>query len=588
MTPDNELTDNGSNPEDQDFENAMTKEDAELEQEFAALLDQHLPGGQDPNRGELMELKVVAIRDGRVFVDMGAKAEASVPIEEFPLAGEERDVKVGQVIQVVQVGRSDDGAPRLSHRQARARAAQKNIRDAIESRVPITGTITSVVKGGVMVDIGMEAFMPASQVDLFKIPDLTKMVGQEIEAYVLEFDQRRNRAVLSRRQLLFERREGQRKNFLDTLQPGSIVKGKVKSSLDFGVFVELGMVDGFIPREEVSWDRGKSPAEVLKPGDEVEARILNVSPDTGKITLTRKRLAENPWEEIERRYPVGSTLRGRIIAIQPYGAFVQVEEGVTGMIHASDMSWATGNKKPQDYVRENDEVTSIVLEVNKDKKRLSLGLKQLSRDPWSEVEERYPAGSKHKGVVTSVTNYGAFVKMDDYIEGMVHVSDISWEKRVNHPKDYLKTGDEVNVQVLKLDGDTRRISLGIKQLADSPYDSYLKAHPSGSVVTGKVTRFAPFGAFVELAPGLEGLIHISQIDEKRVELPEKALTIGEEVTVKIISAEKKNQKISLSRKEAIRTAEKENIKQYMSKKNDKSTGMTFGDVLKAAQDKKTP
>ncbi len=591
MAPNNPNTDKNQQAEELEFsdEPVLGEEEAALEKEFAALLDQHLPGaggGSDQSRQTLMDLTVVAIRDNDVLVDIGGKEEASIPLTDFPLIGEKRDVKVGQQISAVQMGRNEDGSPRLSHRLARTQQAQKHIQQALENKVPIRGTVSSVVKGGVMVDIGLEAFMPASQIDLFKIPDLNKLQGQEIEAYVLEYDPGRKRAVLSRRQLLFERRESTRKEFLDKIIPGSTVKGKVKSALDFGVFVELGTVDGFIPREEISWDRGKSPAEVMAPGTEIELKVLNVSSDTGKVTLSRKRLTENPWDKIEERFPVGSNVRGKVVAVQQYGAFVHLEEGVTGMIHASDMSWSAGNKKPTDYVREGDEVTCQVIEVNKEKKRLSLGLKQLSRDPWSDVEEKYTVGSRHKGTVTSITNYGAFVKLDDFIEGMVHVSDLTWEKRVNHPKEYLKNGDEVEVVVLKLDRNERRISLGIKQLADSPFDAYLKAHPQGSIVTGKVTRFAPFGAFVELAPGLEGLIHISQIDEKRVELPEKALKMGEEVTAKIIATEKKNQKISLSRKEAIKAAEKENIRSYMKKEN-KQAGMgSMAEAFQALKEKK--
>lgn len=585
MAPDtenpNDTDDLNNNPENQ-----QSAEDAALEKEFAALLDQHLPQQGGGPRGEIIEVDVVAVREDSVLVDIGGKAEGVVPIEEFPLIGGERHVRVGDRIAVLQMGRNDDGSPRVSHKQARARQAKKNVADAFENKVPLRGTITQVVKGGVMVDVGLDAFMPASQVDLFKVPNLNDLVGQEIEALVLEFDQRRNRAVLTRRQLLFERRQQQRDSFLHTLTPGETVTGKIKSVLDFGAFVELGMVDGFIPREEISWDRGRSPQDVLKTGEEVEVKILNVSAQSGKITLSRKRLQENPWDLIGQRFPAGSTVQGEVVAIQTYGAFVHIEEGITGMIHASDMSWASGNKKPEDYVRVGDHVTSLVLEVDKDKKRLSLGLKQLTRDPWVAVEEKYTVDSKHHGVVTSITNYGAFVKLDDTVEGMVHVSDISWEKRVNHPKDFLKVGDEVDVKVLKIDPKDRRISLGIKQLKDSPFDEFLKENKVGSVIKGTVTRFAPFGAFVDVGHGLEGLIHISQIDEKRVELPENALKQGEEVVVKIISVDKKTQKISLSRKEAIRSAEKESIKAYMKKKDDAPGGMTFGEALKQAQERK--
>ncbi len=561
----------------------VDEEEAALEKEFAELLDQHLPEDVNSSRGELLELQVVAVRDDSVLVDMGGKAEASISLDEFPLINGERKVSVGDTIPVVQVGRNQDGSPRVSHRQARARQARKNVKDAADNKVPIRGTVTRVVKGGLMVDVGLEAFMPASQVDLFKIPDLSQLIGDEIEAYVLEFDPRRSRAVLSRRQLLYERRESEKKDFLKDMNPGEIVTGKVKSCLDFGVFVELGLVDGFVPREELSWDRGKAPTEVLKVGDEIELKLMNVSPDSGKITLSRKRLSDNPWENIDDRFPVGSTVTGEVVAIQGYGAFVHVEEGITGMIHASDMSWATGNKKPEDYVRVGDKVTSQVVEIDRKKKRLSLGLKQLTRDPWGDVEERFAPKTKHKGEVTSLTNYGAFVKLDDYIEGMVHVSDMSWEKRINHPKEVLDVGDEVEVIVLKTDRNQRRISLGIKQLKDSPFDAFMKDHKVNSVVEGKVTRFAPFGVFVEVAEGVEGLVHISHIDDKRVELPEHVLKNDEVIKVKILSYDRKKQKISLSRKEAIKQAEKESIKSYMKKTSDTHGGMTFGEALKEAQ-----
>jgi small subunit ribosomal protein S1 len=302
--PNDKLTPDGQDP-DFNEEEGMGEEDAALEQEFAALLDQHLPGGGggEQTRGVVMELPVVAIRESDVLVDIGGKEEASIPLSDFPMLGDKRDVKVGQVIPVIQVGRNEDGSPRLSHRQARVQEAQRHIQQAMENKVPLRGTVSAIVKGGVMVDIGLEAFMPASQVDLFKIPDLSQLMGQEIEAYVLEYDPRRNRAVLSRRQLLFERRESSRKDFLEKLVPGTVVIGKVKSSLDFGVFVDLGMVDGFVPREEVSWDRGKAPTEVMAPGTEIELKVLNVSPETGKITLTRKRLGENPWGHHRRALP---------------------------------------------------------------------------------------------------------------------------------------------------------------------------------------------------------------------------------------------------------------------------------------------
>ncbi len=562
--------------------------DADLQSEIAQfdqLIDQHLPPevSQSNERGEILEVPVVAVREDHILVDIGGKAEASIRIDEFPMIDGKRLVEVGQVIKAVQLGRESDGTPRLSHREARAREAEQAIREAHESQTPIKGRVSQTVKGGLMVDVGLTAFMPASQVDLFKIPDLSKLQNEEIEAYVIEYDERRKRAVLSRRKLLFERRESERSEFLNSLQEGGEITGRVKNALDFGVFVDLGVIDGFIPREEVSYDRGTHPNEMVKAGEDVTAKVLRIDKESGKITLSRKRMQPDPWEGIDQRYAVDKIVKGKVIALQHYGAFVYLEEGVTGMIHAGDLSWKPGNKKPADFLNVGDELECKVLELNPEQRRMSLGLKQVEMDPWADAETKYTRNTKIKGTVTSMTNYGAFIRLDEFIEGMVHVSDLSWEKRINHPKDVLKAGEEVEAVVLKCDPQARRISLGIKQITDSPFDAFVSNHPVGTVVTGKVTRFAPFGAFVELAEGLEGLIHISQIDEKRVELPEKALSQGEEVTVKITKIEKKNQKISLSRREAIKAQERQTVKEFMKQGGESHGGMTFGEALNIAR-----
>ncbi len=552
--------------------------------QFDQLIDQHLPPetAQKTARGEVLEVPVVAVREDHVLVDIGGKAEATIRLDEFPMVGGVRAVAVGDVIKAVQLGRETDGTPRLSHREARAREAEESVRLAHENQTPVKGRVVQTVKGGLIVDIGLTAFMPASQVDLFKIPDLTKLAEQDIEAYVIEYDDRRKRAVLSRRKLLFEKRESERRAFLDGISEGAVISGTVKNALDFGVFVDLGAIDGFVPREEVSYDRGTHPGEIMKAGEEVSLKIVRIDEESGKVTLSRKRMQPDPWDTIGERFSVNALVKGRVIALQHYGAFVYVEEGVTGMIHAGDLSWQAGNKKPADFLTVGDEVECKVLELDAEKRRMSLGLKQVQMDPWADAATKYARNAKVKGSVTSMTNYGAFIRLDEYIEGMVHVSDLSWEKRINHPKDVLKVGEEVEAVVLKCDPQAQRISLGVKQITDSPFDAYTAKHPVGSVVTGKVTRFAPFGAFVELAEGLEGLVHISQIDEKRVELPEKVLTQGEEITVKITKIEKKNQKISLSRREAIRAQERQTVNEFM-KQTDAHGGMTFGEALKNAR-----
>ncbi|MDX1971901.1 MAG: S1 RNA-binding domain-containing protein [Candidatus Sumerlaeia bacterium] len=563
--------------------------DAEMADEMAqfdALLDQHLPGEtKQAPRGEIIEVPVVAIEGDRVLVDVGGKAEGTIRLDEFPKIGDEPQVKVGDIIRVMKTG-GDHGDMRLSFRDARAREAEDVIRKAQEQQKPIVGIVSSIVKGGLMVDVGLMAFMPASQVDLFKIPDLNTLVGKTIEAYVIEFDPRRKRAVLSRRQLLFERREGERREAMAHLKEGAVVTGTVKTTLDFGVFVELGSVDGFIPREEVSYDRGTHPKDILKVGEKIEAVILKIDEQSGKITLSRKKLTPDPWDGIEFRFPINSRVTGYIIAVQAYGAFVHLQEGVTGMIHASDLSWNTGQKNPKDLVKVGDQVEALVLDVNADQRRLSLGLKQLEANPWAEAESRYSKGNRFKGTITSLTQYGAFVKLDDYVEGMIHVSDMAWDKHVNHPKEVLEVGQEVEVVVLKTDIENKRISLGMKQLQLSPFDQYLKDHKVGAIVDAKVIRFAPFGAFVELAPGVEGLIHISQIDTKRVDLPEKALQLNEMIKVKISKVEAKKQKIGVSRRDAIIDTERAEVKAYMKKDSDFPTGMTFGEALSQAKDRK--
>jgi small subunit ribosomal protein S1 len=555
MTPG--TSDSGRKPFDEgDPEHhELSAEDKAAEAEFLAHLDQ-LGGAHEPVQhiGEVFLADVVDVRPDGVLVDVGGKSEALLGLEEFVHVDGKPAVKVGDRVPVIQIGREGDGSPRLSHREARARRSHEVIAKAHAEKSSVKGRVTQVVKGGVMVDLGLPAFMPASQIDLFKIPDLNSLVGQELEGYVIEYDPRRRRAVISRRQMLFERREKERRSFLANLKAGDRTRGRVKSALEFGVFVDLGGVDGFIPREEVTFDRGTPPTRVVRQGEEIEVVVTNVEVDGGKITLSRRQALRDPWDNAEERYAVGSVVEGTIVSIQNYGAFVHLEEGVTGMIHASDMSWTLGSKKPEDYVKVGEVVKAQVLEVSRDKRRVSLGLKQLTSDPWHEAVASYQPGAAVKGTVTSLTSYGAFVKVNEFIEGMVHVSDITWERRLNHPKEVLKVGQEVEGKVLKIDNENRRLSIGLKQHQESPYEQYQKDHPVGTVVAGKVTRFAPFGAFVELAPGLEGLIHISQIDVARVELPEKALNAGDTVQVKILKYEPKGRKISLSRKDVLRAS----------------------------------
>jgi small subunit ribosomal protein S1 len=561
-------------------------DDEALEQEFRAALEQ-LPAQSTFTPGEIREVRVVAITEDSVFVDVGDKAEGILSLQEFMDASGKANIEKGQIIPIEIKGMdSQTGQVFVSHRSAVDRLTMAHLEEAREKKLPVHGRVSDVVKGGLLVDVGLQAFMPASQTDIHRVNDLAQMVGQEVDVYVVELSRQRRRAVVSRRQYLEDCREEARKRLIGTIQVDQLHEGVVKNIMDFGLFVDLGGIDGFIPRDELSYDRGTSPSQLFQLGDTIQAKVIKADMQTGKITLSRKRLQEDPWENAEARFPVGLRVRGKVVSITHYGAFVHLDEGLTGMIHASDMSWGTGGKKkPSDYVNEGDLVEAQILEIDVEKRRMSLGLKQITMDPWIEVEGKYPVGSRVKGTVTSMTNYGAFVRLDENIEGMIHVSDMAWDKKIAHPNKVLEVNQEVECVVLKAEPVQRRLSLGIKQLVDSPFDQYCRAHSVGSLVTGPITRLTQFGAFVQLTEGVEGLIHISQIDEQRIDKPESVLKVGDTITCKILKVEPRNQKISLSRKEALKQMDRQFLQEYMRK--DIKGGMSLGEALQAAR-KDTP
>lgn len=562
-------------------ESGDKEDDQDMEELFRAAVE-GMEEGTGITAGEIREVVVVAVTPEAVFVDVGDKAEGVIPIAEFTDVDGKVTIQTGQTIPVELRGYdSESGQVRVSHRGAIARLSLAQIEEAYEKKTSLIGRITGAVKGGLVVDIGLQAFMPASQTDLHRVDDLTQYIGQKVSVRVIEFNRPRKRAVVSRRQQLEEERKEAKKGLMEGLQVGQVLDGTVKNIQEFGVFVDLGGVDGFVPREEISYDRGAAPDQFFKIGDVTQVKVVKVDPNTERITLSRKQTGIDPWGDAESRFPLGGRVRGKVVSLTHYGAFVQVEEGITGMIHASDMSWSTKtNVKPSDFVKEGDIVEAQVLEISAEKRRLSLGLKQIMMDPWAEVEGKYAVGSRVKGTVTSMTNYGAFIRLDEHIEGMVHISDLSWEKRISHPNKVLKMGEEVECVVLKSDPLQRRLSLGIKQLTESPLDSFFRSHPVGTIVTGEVTRIVPFGAFVMLPGDIEGLLHVSQIDEQRVEKVEHVLKVGEKVTCKITKIDAKSQKISLSRKEALKHLDREFMKQYQNR--EVSGGMNLGEALRLA------
>ncbi len=559
----------------------------EADEDFEAMLEEHLPARIPKSRGELVDATVVRLTDDVVLLNYGSKEEASVPASEFMDAKGLLTVKPGDTVRLQMTGYDDESTPQFSYRKARQAEAVGMLAQAAKARVPVRGTITRILNTGVIVDVGVPAFMPASQADVRRVNDLNSLLGQTIEAYVLDFDENQNRAVLSRRALLTERLDKDRQTYLETLMPGSIVKGKVREVLDFGAFVELGPVEALVPRSEISYERSSKGEDYLVAGQEAEFKVLEVARDTGRVTLSRKRMGEDPWQNIRDNYGVGTTVSGKVVSIQPFGAFVQLEEGITGLVHAGDVSWERERKAMDEVFKIGDQVTCQVSEVDADQKRLALSVKHLSRDPWIDIADKYPVGSRHKGTVTKLREFGAFVKLDENAEGLLHIGDLSWEKRPAHPSELVSEGQEIDITILSHDLERRRIGLGMKQLTGSPYERFISEHPVGSVTTGTVTRIVPFGAFVELLPGLEGLIHISELDEERVDMPERVVRVGEEVRVKILDTTREKQRLSLSRKEAIRDEERENIRQYSGADAPAAAGSSpFAAALQAAMKKK--
>ncbi len=564
-------------PEDSIPEAELESEEAD--KDFLQLMDEYMPKVETLEVGEVREVPVLEIRPDCVLVDVGDKMEGLIDIAEFMTKKGEVTVSPGDLVEVMIEGRDDDSDQVvLSHKKAARKLAVDRIRKALDTHTPVRGYVQDVVKGGLIVDVGLLCFMPASQIDTSRVEDLTAWVGREIQAYVIDFDLGRRRAVISRRQLVAEDMEKRKAALMETIKEGEIRTVTIKSIHDFGAFADLGSMDGFIPREEISWERGSHPAMFLKEGQEMKAKVIRVDKAEGKVTLSRKQARIDPWDNVEKTHPVNATITGRVASIAKYGAFVQIEEGLTGMIHSSNLSWDKGPKDPQQFMKEGDVVTAVVLSLDKENRRMALGLKQISEDPWVAVEGRFSPGARVKGVVTKLTDFGAFVKLDDNIEGLVHVSNMTWDDQPGKPDKYLSVGQEVECLILNTSSEGRRISLGIKQLQKSPLQRFLDNHRIGDAIDGVVTRLTKFGAFVDLGDGIEGLMHVSEISSDRVDDPAQVLKTGEAIRVKLIKIANGGRRISLSRKALIKEEERKTMKEFMG--TDVKGGVNVGDLLR--------
>ncbi|MFA5203422.1 MAG: 30S ribosomal protein S1 [Lentisphaeria bacterium] len=515
--------------------------------------------GKGMATGKVVNGKVVEKRDNGVLVDIDYKAEGFVPKEEF--GAEWEALAVGQEIRVFLDQVEDENSmPRLSVQKARLQQAWENIVTNCAEGSVIKGIIRQRVKGGVIVDVGgVDAFLPGSQVDIGPVRSLESYIGQEGDFKIIKINSDRRNIVVSRRELLEAVRAEQRAALLTELRPNETRRGVVKNITDFGAFVDLNGIDGLLHITDMSWGRIAHPSEMLKVGDEIEVMILSVDHERQRVSLGLKQKEGNPWDTADVKYPVNSRIKGKVVNVMPYGAFVELEEGIEGLIHVSEMSWTKRVTKASDMLKVGDEVEAVVLDVQRDAKKISLGLRQTMENPWEVIAEKFPKGTRIQGKVRNMTSYGAFVQIQDDIDGMIHVSDMSWTRKVNNPADFLQKGQEVEAVILDIDPVQQRISLGMKQLADDPWsniDAYFKVN---DMVEGKVVKIASFGAFVELPHGIEGLIHISQIADKRVEKVKDVLKPDDMVNARVIKIDAEERRIGLSLRAAGAEATPEEI-----------------------------
>lgn len=518
------------------------------EMDFGAILEQFEQEQTAFSSGELVQGKVVGVSDRGILVDFGYKSEGVVPTEEFTSPEGDVTVKPGDEVEVIIKSMdSGDNPPLLSRLDALRRRSWGEIENAYKEEAPITGRVVEKTKGGLKIDIGgVEAFLPGSQIDSRPIRNLDSFVGQDIEAKVIKFSRKRNNIVLSRKVLTDEVVNAQKAETLNQIEEGYIVEGKIKSLTEYGAFVDLGGIDGLLHVTDMSWGRLHNPNQLFKIGENVQVKVLKLDREKEKVSLGYKQLLPDPWSTVGEIYPIGSRLKGKVSSVTDYGAFIELEPGVEGLVHVSEMSWSKRSKHPKNLVHPGDEVEVQVLGIDTNDRRISLGMKQLQPNPWDSIAARYRVGTKVEGKVRNLTDFGAFIEIEDGVDGLVHVSDISWSKKIKHPKDALKRGQDVEAVVTNIDTEGRRLSLSIKELIPSAWDSFVQTHRPGDIVRGKISRFANFGVFVELADELEGLCHISELSDERVERPEQVVSIGQEMDFKILRIEPDVQKIGLS------------------------------------------
>ena len=498
--------------------------------------------------GEIVKGTVIEVRPKEVLIDIGYKSEGVINGNEFI---DIKTVKVGDIVDVLIEKLEDkEGMVILSKEKAEFKQNWDKILTICNEGGTIMGKVKSIVKGGLVVHIGVEAFLPASQIDITTPKNLTSFVGNTYEFKVVKINQERQNIVLSRRELIEQERNEKRSKLLAEMTPGDIRKGTVKNITDFGAFIDLNGIDGLLHITDMSWGRIGHPSEVLKVGQDIDVVVLDINKEKERVSLGLKQKMANPWDKIESKFPVGAKVKGKVVNLVPYGAFVELEPGVEGLVHVTELSWTKRIAKPSDVLKVDQEIEAVVLGINREDQKISLGIRQLETNPWDNAEGKYTVGTKVKGKIRNLTSYGAFIELEEGLDGMIHVSDISWTRKINHPSEVLKKGDEVEAIVLEVDKPNQRIALGLKQLATDPWENIETLYKVGDLVTGKVTKLASFGAFVGLAHDIDGLVHISQVSEERVEKIKNVLKVDQEVTARVIKIDRADRRIGLSIKAA--------------------------------------
>ncbi|OQY06465.1 MAG: 30S ribosomal protein S1 [Desulfobacteraceae bacterium 4572_123] len=562
-----------------DAETESSTDDPGAEETMESLMDMYEESFKRFAEGEVVVGRIISVDKDYVLVDIGYKSEGQIRINEFKDEEGNVNARVDDTVEVmVEWWDEEDEVVVLSKEKAAKVKVWEEIKKAYDDDGIIDGVITNRVKGGFSVDIGVQAFLPGSQADLRPIRNLDEMVGQTFTFKILKYNRKRSNIVLSRRVILEQELESQRTETLASIEEGKVINGIVKNITEYGVFVDLGGVDGLLHITDISWGRVKHPSELFAVGDDIRVKILTLDLERERVSLGMKQLTQDPWIRAAEQYPVGSKIEGRVVSLTEYGAFIELEEGIEGLIHVSEMSWTRKVRHPSKIVSVGEEVEAIVLDINPGNRRISLGMKQVSPNPWDVISDKYPVGTIIEGKIKNITDFGLFVGIDEGIDGLVHISDISWVKRIKHPSEMFKKGDLVQAIVLEIDKGNERFSLGIKQMQPDPWETVRERYALNKEITGTVTNVTDFGVFVELEEGVEGLVHVSEISKEKIKTPVGQFNVGDLLTAKVMNVNSDERRIALSVKRLKIEDEKELLNDYVS--NIKPPTSSFGEILR--------